>query len=94
MIQIPCPWCGKRDLTEFHYGGEAHILRPEKPADLSDEEWGNYIFFRSNTKGRHHERWMHALGCRRWFNAVRDTVSDQFEASYKVGEPPPPAKKS
>ena len=29
------------------------------------------------------------MGCRRWFNAVRHTVTDQFWATYKVGETPP-----
>ena len=24
----------------------------------------------------------------RWFNAVRDTVTDRFENTYKVGEKP------
>ena len=37
-------------------------------------------------KGRHHERWYHLHGCGRWFNAIRDTVSDQIEASHKLGE--------
>ncbi|MBT4890710.1 MAG: sarcosine oxidase subunit delta [Rhodospirillales bacterium] len=89
MLLIECPWCGERDLTEFHCGGEGHIERPKEPDTLTDEQWGDYIFFRKNPKGVHHERWMHALGCRRWFNAVRDTVSDEFLAFYKTGEQPP-----
>ena len=24
MLLIPCPWCGEREETEFHHGGEAH----------------------------------------------------------------------
>ena len=24
MLLIRCPWCGPRDETEFHYGGQAH----------------------------------------------------------------------
>lgn len=89
MLLIECPWCGKRDLTEFHAGGEAHIARPLEPDTITDEAWGNYIYFRKNTQGIHHERWMHALGCRRWFNAIRETKSDQFLAVYKTGEQPP-----
>jgi sarcosine oxidase delta subunit len=23
MLRIPCPLCGERDYTEFHYGGDA-----------------------------------------------------------------------
>ncbi len=93
MIRVRCPWCGERDLTEFHYGGEAHIVRPENPESLTDAEWGEYIFFRTNPKGRHLERWHHRSGCRKWFNAVRNTVSDEFEAVYKIGEAPPPPPK-
>ena len=38
----------------------------------------------------HAERWRHTHGCGRFFNALRDTTSDQFLATYKVGEAPPP----
>lgn len=88
MIQVPCPWCGKRDVTEFRYGGEAHIARPLNPGTTSEKEWGDYLFFRKNTKGVMRERWYHALGCHRWFNAERDTVSDKFIKSYQMGEKP------
>ena len=35
------------------------------------------------------EQWVHAHGCRRWFNVQRDTVTCQITAVYKVGEKPP-----
>ena len=54
---------------------------------MSDEDWRSYLFIRANPRGRHHERWRHIHGCGRFFNAVRDTVSDKFEATYKAGEP-------
>ena len=44
-------------------------------------------FIRANPRGRHHERWRHTHGCGRFFNAVRDTVTDKFETTYKAGEP-------
>ena len=78
-----------RDQTEFTAHGEAHIARPEETALLTDEEWGDYVFFRDNTKGIHRERWVHAFGCRRWFNAVRNTVTDRIHVTYKPGEQPP-----
>ena len=28
MLLIDCPWCGPRDETEFHYGGQAHVAYP------------------------------------------------------------------
>ena len=89
MLDIDCPWCGKRDQSEFTAHGEAHIARPENTAELSDEQWGEYVFFRSNIKGIQYERWVHAFGCRRWFNAVRNTITDRIHATYKPGEQPP-----
>ncbi|MCB1972537.1 MAG: sarcosine oxidase subunit delta, partial [Geminicoccaceae bacterium] len=35
------------------------------------------------------ERWVHNHGCGRWFNALRDTVSDRVLAIYAMGEQPP-----
>ncbi|MFB7451224.1 sarcosine oxidase subunit delta family protein [Streptomyces sp. NPDC056194] len=89
MLLIPCPWCGPRDEAEFHYGGQAHVSYPEDPAALTDEEWARYLFFRDNPKGPFAERWSHAAGCRRWFNAVRDTATNGILAVYRAGEPRP-----
>lgn len=89
MLQIACPWCGPRDESEFTYGGEAHIVRPKDPDALSDAEWADYLFMRTNPRGAHREQWNHAHGCRRWFNVVRDTVSYQISAVYKIGEQAP-----
>ena len=89
MLIIKCPWCGERDQTEFTAHGEAHIARPTDPYALSEEEWGDYVFFRSNVKGVHRERWVHTHGCRRWFNAVRNTANDQILATYKPSDPRP-----
>ena len=90
MLLIPCPWCGRREETEFANGGEAHIARPSDPAALSQEEWGAYVFLRDNPKGWMRERWFHAHGCRRWFNLVRHTVTHEIAASYPPGAPRPP----
>jgi sarcosine oxidase subunit delta len=89
MLQITCPWCGPRDETEFSYGGEAHIPRPEQPDSLSDAQWADYLFMRTNPRGKHREQWCHSYGCRRWFNLERDTVSYQINGVYRVGEQPP-----
>ena len=85
MLEIDCPWCGPRAQVEFSCGGEAHIVRPDEPETLSDSEWADYLFHRKNPKGRHHEQWCHTAGCRKWFNAVRDTVTYQFEGVYRIG---------
>ncbi len=91
MLIINCPWCGNRPEIEFRYGGEAHIASPADPSALSDQEWAEFLYNRTNPKGRHNERWRHTHGCGRFFNAVRDTVSDFFVATYKPGEPRPGA---
>ena len=85
MLLINCPWCGPRDESEFTYGGEAHIARPLEPNALSDDEWADYLFMRTNPKGDHRERWCHTEGCRRWFNAKRDTVTHEIKAIYAMG---------
>lgn len=89
MLLIPCPYCGPREETEFTYGGEAHIQRPTETEKLSDEEWAQYVFMRPNTKGILLERWVHAHGCRRWFNVKRDTVSHEILSVYEMGKKPP-----
>ncbi|HET7721863.1 MAG TPA: sarcosine oxidase subunit delta family protein [Acidimicrobiales bacterium] len=91
MLLIPCPWCGPRDEAEFHYGGQAHVPYPEDPSALTDEEWARYLFFRDNPKGPFAERWSHAAGCRRWFNAVRDTSTNEILTVYRAGEERPVA---
>ena len=51
MFVINCPYCGERDQSEFSCGGEAHIVRPKQPTELSDDEWAEYLFMRKNIKG-------------------------------------------
>jgi len=89
MLLIPCPYCGEREESEFHHGGEAHIARPENPDKLDDAEWADYLFMRQNKKGLFLERWVHRAGCRRWFNMARDTATNEIVAVYKMGAKPP-----
>lgn len=87
MLLIHCPYCDDTlPELEFAYAGEAHIARPSDPSALSDEEWRDFLFIRSNARGVHAERWRHIHGCARYFNALRDTVSDKFLCTYKTGE--------
>ena len=78
MLQITCPWCGPRDEIEFSYGAEAGVAYPDDPAAVGDAEWAQYLFVRANPKGRLVERWVHAQGCRRWFDVARDTSTNEF----------------
>jgi sarcosine oxidase subunit delta len=89
MLLVTCPYCGPRAEIEFHCGGEAHIARPADPSRVNDAAWAEHLFMRTNRKGVHAERWMHVHGCQRWFNALRDTVSDKILRTYPIGEPRP-----
>ena len=90
MLLIPCPYCRtERPEIEFRYAGEAHIARPPDPTSVSDAAWAEYLYMRTNPKGTHAERWRHIHGCGRFFNCLRDTVSDKILATYKAGEARP-----
>ena len=89
MLLIPCPYCGERPELEFRHGGQAHLARATDAAALTDEQWSDFLYMRDNPKGLHAERWRHAHGCGRFFNCLRDTVSDRIFATYKVGETKP-----
>jgi sarcosine oxidase, subunit delta len=86
MLLIHCPHCGPRAEIEFRCGGESHISRPGPHTEVSDEVWANYLFYRSNPKGAHRERWLHFAGCGRWFNVARDTVTHEISQTYLMGE--------
>jgi len=90
MILIHCPYCDeRRPEIEFFYAGEAHYVRPsaQEQNDISDEGWARYLFMRNNIRGEHAERWWHQHGCNMFFNAIRNTVTDKFVMTYKMGLP-------
>ena len=89
MLLIECPYCGQRDEIEFRYGGQAGIAAPADPDAVDDAAWADYLFMRDNPKGQFAERWCHTAGCRRWFNVVRDTLTNEVLAVYRAGEPRP-----
>ncbi len=89
MLLIPCPWCGPRDETEFTCGGEAHSKRPADPDALSDAEWADYLFMRTNPRGWYREQWVHSHGCRRWFNVERHTVTYAIRSADRMDGPAP-----
>lgn len=73
MFQIPCPNCGLRDVSEFRFGGEA-LTRPQSSAS---PDWTAYVYHRQNLAGVQAEWWYHRFGCRRWFKARRDTITNE-----------------
>ncbi|MCA0996714.1 MULTISPECIES: sarcosine oxidase subunit delta [Roseobacteraceae] len=90
MLLIHCPYCDETlPEVEFTYAGEAHIARPENPSEMSDDDWQQFLFMRDNVKGDHFERWRHMHGCGRFFNAVRNTITDKFLTTYEAGAPRP-----
>ncbi len=86
MKRIDCPWCGPRDENEFTWGGEAHIVRPDR--SCSDAQWRDYLFTRRNPRGVHQERWCHTYGCAQWFHVARDTLTHRIERVYAIDEGP------
>ena len=85
MQQIDCPWCGKRNETEFTCGGEL-TSRPQDALGADDKAWTDYLYFRTNTKGVHTEVWRHTFGCRQWFKADRNTLTHQVVNTRKLSE--------
>jgi len=88
MLLIPCPYCGERPELEFVYGGQAHVARPAADAQVTEQQWADYLYQRDNTRGVHAERWRHSHGCGRFFNTLRDTTTDRIVRSYRIGERP------
>jgi heterotetrameric sarcosine oxidase delta subunit len=80
-LVLTCPHCGDRELTDFAFGGELHPRPREAPGfrDLN-----RYNYFRRNVAGVQREWWYHRSGCRTWFQAERDTRSNQV---LRVGLP-------
>jgi heterotetrameric sarcosine oxidase delta subunit len=83
MIVLDCPWCGPRNVSEFHSLGEV-VKRPD-PRAASRAEWRSYLYLRSNPAGPVHERWLHRAGCRRFFDAERDTTDNTVHATWGLG---------
>ncbi len=80
---LPCPNCGSRSAYEFHFAGEYH-RRPEPAAPAT--EWTRYLYLRENAAGNQLEWWYHRMGCRLWFLVVRNTLTNQIQASFRPKE--------
>ena len=82
---LVCPNCGPRSAYEFRFGGEARS-RPTPEADAA--AWSEYLYPRRNVAGLQREWWFHRAGCRLWFQAVRDTVTNRVERTFWPSEAP------
>ncbi len=75
---LACPLCGPRDVYEFRFGGEVQ----QRPAPGSSQaDWGEYLYARTNVSGVERAWWFHRGGCRRWFQAERDTRDNRVLAT-------------
>ncbi len=83
MQLFPCPFCGLRDETEFHYGGEVGNIRPDG-ADAPAAAWADYLYTRANPKGATREIWLHTT-CGEFFAMARDTVTHVVAGSSPLG---------
>jgi sarcosine oxidase subunit delta len=82
MQIFPCPFCGPRDETEFHYVGERKA-RPEPAGEVSSEAWAEYLYLNANPKGESQEIWLH-LACMESFAMTRDTAANAVIGSESL----------
>ncbi len=85
MLRITCPVCGLRSETEFTYGGDATVKRPDD-TEQALEPWLEYVFTRENPRGWHREYWHHAQGCRQWIILERNTLTHETGATTLARE--------
>jgi heterotetrameric sarcosine oxidase delta subunit len=79
---LECPQCGPREVTEFRYGGEAQA-RPAPGSAIAD--WSAYLYGRDNVAGVERAWWFHRDACRRWFQADRDTnTNDVIRVGWQI----------
>ncbi len=78
---VPCPHCVQRDVGEFRFGGEKNA-RPTNIDELSPSQWAHYVYDRKNVDGMQTEWWYHRGGCRQWFLATRNTISNIVEKTW------------
>ena len=77
MILLPCPNCGERNVSEFHFGGEVN----QRPADVTRASWSDYLYMRANVLGVQREWWYHDA-CGSWFVAERHTQTHEVASTY------------
>lgn len=85
MLRIHCPVCGLRDETEFTYGADATVRRPEMN-ESDPKAWLDYVFMRDNPRGPHKEYWHHVTGCRQWIVVERDTLTHEISGTFLARE--------
>lgn len=80
MQLFPCPFCGLRSESEFHFAGDAGNARPAGFHDVPADLWASYLYVRNNPKGAASEVWMHTT-CGELFRMERDTVTHEVKST-------------
>jgi sarcosine oxidase subunit delta len=76
---VHCPNCGNRSVYEFRFGGEVK----QRPAPGAPEaDWVDYTYTKTNEAGVQQEWWYHRSGCREWFQARRNTLTNEVHESF------------
>ncbi len=87
MQIFPCPFCGPRDETDFHYVAEPKA-RPEPAEAVSDEAWAEHLYFNANPKGASREIWLR-LTCMESFAMTRDAPTNAVIGGASLAESAP-----
>jgi heterotetrameric sarcosine oxidase delta subunit len=69
-------------VNEFVCAGEV-TTRPKENPTL--EQLTTYLYLRRNVAGVQREWWYHRFGCELWFQAERDTRTNEVLSSELVG---------
>lgn len=86
MIELDCPNCGRRNVSEFRHVGERHT-RPD-PNASDPLVWRSYLYLRANPAGWVDEMWLHRSGCRRYLAVERHTVTNEIRSVREVAAGP------
>lgn len=78
MLEITCPFCGPRNESEFINGGPSKNKWTDKPDEITDSDWIDYLIVAPNPMGSVTEEWWHVMGCEQWFSIRRDTVTHEI----------------
>ncbi len=78
---LPCPHCGQRDVNEYRFGGEKNS-RPASTDELTPSQWSHYVYDKKNIDGMQTEWWYHRGGCRQWFLATRNTITNIVDKTW------------
>lgn len=69
-------------MDEFTCTGEVTV-RPNGSPTL--RELTDYLYFKRNVAGIQREWWCHRLGCEQWFQADRDTRTNEVQRVFIPG---------